>query len=150
MSQTWRLRARTAEAALELIRARLLVARVPFARWRDQLGATADPYPGDDNRISEDDLAEARRLARHVDRAATRLPGESKCLARAMALGRMLRRRAISHTLVIAARPGAARGGDDDLHAWIEASGLILLGNLPGPWARLLTLHSGYKGRLNA
>jgi len=59
----------------------------------------------------------------------------------------MLRRRAIGHTLVIAARPGAARGGDDDLHAWIEASGLILLGNLPGPWARLLALHSASAAR---
>ena len=147
MSETWRLRARTAEAALEIVRARLLVARVPFARWRDQLGATADGPFAAEAPLSADDLAEARRLARHVDRAATRLPGESKCLARAMALGRMLRRRAIGHTLVIAARPGIARGGDDDLHAWIETSGLILLGNLPGPWARLLVLHTGSKAR---
>lgn len=147
MSQTWRLRARTAEAALEIVRARLLVARVPFARWRDQLGVTGGVPSGTEPPLSAEDLAEARRLARHVDRAAMRLPGESKCLARAMALGRMLRRRAIAHTLVIAARPGAVRGGDDDLHAWIEASGLILLGNLPGPWARLLVLHTGSKAR---
>jgi len=139
VSQTWRLRCRTAEAAAEIARARALVAFVPFARWRDRLGtASAGPAVAADGAA----LAEARRLARHVDRAASRMPGESKCLPRAMALGKMLRRRAIPHALVIAARPESRRGGDDDLHAWIEVSGLILLGNLPGPWARLLTLNS--------
>jgi hypothetical protein len=51
-----------------------------------------------------------------------------------MALSWMLRRRAIPHRLAMAARPAGQRGGADDLHAWVEASGIIVLGELPGPW----------------
>jgi len=141
----WRLRARTGEAALEILRARALIAFVPFGRWRDRLGGmvTADADGPDAGGDPSPLAAEARRLARHVDRAAGRLPLAAKCLPRAIALARMLRRRGIPHVLVIAARPGPLRGGEDDLHAWIAVEGLIVLGNLPGPWACLLTLASG-------
>lgn len=65
---------------------------------------------------------------------------ESKCLPRAIALSRMLRRRGIAHRLVIAARPAGARNGADDLHAWIEMGGTIVLGELPGNWIQVLGL----------
>lgn len=148
---TWRLRARTGEAALALLGARGLIAFVPFARWRSWLGDPVQP-PGDIAAPSglppsepTPGQREAGRLARHVDRAAARLPLPLKCLPRAMALSWMLRRRNIAHLLVLAARPGHARGGEDDLHAWVEVNGLIVLGNLPGPWLRLVSLAPSFK-----
>ncbi|MFN3517095.1 MAG: lasso peptide biosynthesis B2 protein [Novosphingobium sp.] len=125
----WHLRGLTLEAALYLLFARVLVAVRPLSRWRQSLG-----HPGSDNPDS-DALVEARRLATHVDRAATHLPGNSLCLPRAIALSRMLRRRGIGHGLVIAVRPPQLRGGSDDLHAWVEVDGGIAIGDLPGPWA---------------
>jgi hypothetical protein len=123
----WRLRARTIEAMIGLIKARLLVRFGRFARWRVRLGlaGTASAF----------EAARAAGLARHVERGAARLPFAAACLPRAMALSTMLQRRGIAHRLTIAARPASARGGDDDLHAWIECGGGILIGDLPGPWS---------------
>lgn len=126
------MRARTAEAAVRLVAARLRVARGGFGHWRDRLGLAGQ--------AAGDQLAEAHRLARHVDRAAGRLPIKLLCLPRAMALSAMLRRRALPHEVVIAARPRGARGGEDDLHAWVECGGETVLGALPGPWAELQRL----------
>ncbi len=129
---TWHLRARTLEALAGLILARAAIAAVPLERWHGRLGlAGAGTVP---------QMAEARQLARHVERAAARLPFEMKCLPRAMALSRMLRKRAIGHRLVVAARPQPARTGNDDLHAWIEVQKSIVIGDLAGPWLVLLTL----------
>ena len=125
----WPLRRLTLEAAFSLLFARVLVALRPLSRWHDSLG-----HPGS-NSPDRQALIEARRLANHVDRAAARLPGTSLCLARAIALSRMLRRRGIGHGMVIAIRPARLRGGSDDLHAWVEVDGGIAIGDLPGPWA---------------
>jgi hypothetical protein len=51
-----------------------------------------------------------------------------------MALHWMLRRRHRSSQLVIAVLPEQARGGVDDLHAWIETGGEILIGELDQPF----------------
>lgn len=131
-SDTWHLRSRTLEAIAWLFAARLAVGFVRIERWRGHLGLAGIPH--------KTDIAEAKRLARHVDRAAGRLPFQSKCLPRAVALSRMLRRRGIAHRLVIAARPANARNGSDDLHAWVELAGVIVLGNLPGNWISVLGL----------
>lgn len=130
--ETWRLRGRTLEAIALLLAARAAIALTPLERWRKHLG-----LEGSD---SETCPAEARRLARHVERAAGYIPFEAKCLPRAMALSRMLRRRKIPHRLAIAARPASARGGNDDLHARVEVGSTIVIGNLPGPWLVLLNL----------
>lgn len=106
--------------------ARLVVAWLPFGIWRGWLGLSGAALP--------DAANEAQRLAHHVDRAASRLPFPTLCLPRAIALSRLLLRRGIPHQLVIAARPASQRGGGDDLHAWIEAGGRIVLGELPGRW----------------
>ncbi len=84
-TDTWRLRRRTLEAMAALAAARARVAFIPLEHWRGQLG-----LPGD---ASDEQLAESRRIARHVDRAAERLPFDFKCLPRAIALAAMLRRR---------------------------------------------------------
>lgn len=117
-----------------LCRARLLVAWVPFDRWRDRLGfaaAQADPPTH---------VAEASRLAADVEWAARRLPFPTACLPRAMALSWMLRRRRIAHAVVIAVRPSQLRQSPDALHAWLEVDGQKILGDLPGPWIETVRL----------
>ena len=136
-ADAWRLRWRTADAMLLLCRARLMIAFVPLRYWRRSLGLAEGPgtiTPG------ELEWREARRLAIHVDRAASRLPGTAACLPRAMALSVMLRRARQPHALVIAARPAAYAGSGDRLHAWVEQSGERLIGDLPGPWIETLRL----------
>ena len=123
----WRARGATLEAMAWLVCARLLIARVPFGRWRPWLGRPAAPEPGDPLLRLDGNLAR-RRLARAVARAAGRLPGESRCLPRAMALQWMLRRRAMGGVLHIGVLPGNARGSLDDLHAWVTRLGEVLIG----------------------
>lgn len=131
-SNPWRLRARTLEAMVGLVAARAVIAMVPLPRWRGCFGLGGAP--------GADALAQARALAAHVRRGAGRLPHSSKCLPQALALSWMLRRRRIAHRLTIAARPTEMRGAGDDLHAWIELDGVIVLGELPGPWMALFIL----------
>jgi len=111
--------------------ARLLVALVPFERWRTGLGSTVQRAGS---------KAEAKRLAGDIEWAAKRLPFESKCLPRAMALSWMLRRNRIDHTVVIAVRPSELRHSSDALHAWVEVAKETILGDLPGPWAEIVRL----------
>ncbi len=87
-------------------------------------------------------LAEVRRLAASVDRAATWLPFTTKCLPRAVALSWILKREQVAHTLIIAVRPERLRGLHDDLHAWVEIGGVKVIGDLPGPWLETLRLGS--------
>lgn len=116
---------------MRLLGARRAVARADLPDWHRRYGLAGEADVAQ--------LGAARRLARHVDRAARRLTLPVKCLPRAMALSIMLRRRAIPHRLVIGARPAVLRTGTDDLHAWIEVGGAIIIGELPGPW---LNVHS--------
>lgn len=123
----WRARGVTAEAMALIALARLLVARVPFARWRSRLGESVSPMPYDTELRLPSNLA-ARRLARAVERAAARLPGESLCLPQAMALQWLLTRRGMGGVVYIGVRPGHARGGLGDLHAWVVREGEVLIG----------------------
>lgn len=125
--ERWRARAATLEAIAWLTLARGLVRWVPFGRWRGALGRPVPPQDGDLSLHREDNLA-ARRLARAVERGAARMPGETKCLPRAMALHGLLSRRGLGSTLVIGVSRSARRGGLDDLHAWIVRNGEVLIG----------------------
>ena len=107
-----------------LLLARGLIVLLPLRYWRDGLGWS------DANR----DNARASRLAAQVERAAWRLPFQTKCLPRAMALSWLLRRAAIGHHVTLALRPPDQRDSADVLHAWVDLDGLIVLGELPGPW----------------
>ncbi|MEO7364953.1 MAG: lasso peptide biosynthesis B2 protein [Sphingomicrobium sp.] len=129
-AELWPHRRRVATAIALLCRARILIAAVPLERWRQTLG--------DDGGAAS--AAEARKLAKQVERAAAWLPFETKCLPRAMALSWMLRRERIRHALVFAVRPAALRDAADGLHAWIEADGDKVIGDLPGPWVETLRL----------
>lgn len=132
----WQARAATVEGMAWLAIARLLVAAIPFGRWRPWLGAPVAPQDGDLELRLDANLGQ-RRLARAVVRATRRLPGESRCLARAMALHWMLRRRGLGGVLHIGVLPGEARGTLDDLHAWVTRSGEVLLGAGDKPHAAL-------------
>lgn len=127
----WTARAQVADAIAALVAARLIVATVPLARWHRALGRRIDgpnlpQLPNDGERLTGN-LA-ARRLARAVERGAARLPGETRCLARALALHAMLRRRRMGDTLLIGVRPRTERGSIDDLHAWVLREGEVLIG----------------------
>lgn len=124
----WRARLETIEAMAGLVVARVLVSAVRLSRWRRLLGqpGTMGPQPETAPRI-------AHHLARVVDRAVMRLPAEARCLPQAMALAWMLRRRGFAPVIVVAVLPGRARGSIDDLHAWVELSGEILIGETDMP-----------------
>jgi hypothetical protein len=110
----------------------VIIATLPFNRWRTRLGGKAHAvHPL---------TADARRFAAHVDWAARLLPFSTKCLPRAMALSWILRSRGIGHCVVFAVRPVELRGAEDQLHAWVEVSGEVILGNLPGPWVETLRM----------
>lgn len=126
------MRRRTAQAIAWLTVARLLVRHVRFASWRSRLGLTGEASPAQ--------VLLTRQLGRHVERAASRLPGTSKCLPQAMALSWMLRARQIPHQVTLMVRPMAARGGLDDLHAMVRCGDQIVLGNISGPWIETLVL----------
>jgi hypothetical protein len=135
--EIWRQRWLTGRAMAWLCLARLLVAFVPFRIWQSSLGnvrryGSIEAKPGSIN--------SALRLASLVERAACRLPFETNCLPRAMALVWMLRIRGLTYTFKLAARPMQARCGKDDLHAWVEVGGITILGAIPGPWIIVLML----------
>ncbi len=139
--EAWRLRRLTLEAMLRVCAARVLVRFVPLGYWRGRLGRAAPAHAAEHAvAASPEHIAEARRLALHVERAAARLPFSTKCLPRAIALARMLQARGRPYSLRIAIRPPAERGGTDDLHAWVEMGGIKVIGDLPGNWVILLNL----------
>jgi hypothetical protein len=132
----WRSRGATVEAMALLAAARFLISRVPFGSWRQWLGTPVPPEGSDPQRHLDSNLGR-RRLARAVIRGAGRMPGESRCLAQAMALQWMLRRRGLGGVIHLGVRPAGKRGNLDDLHAWVTASGEVLIGTGDKPYRPL-------------
>ncbi len=126
---TWLWRLRVGEAALRLTTARLLIAVLPFRYWRSWLGVIG---PADQNGSGAD--TETLLLARAVQRGAARLPFATKCLPRAVALHTMLRRRNLPSQLVLGVLDASLRGSLDDLHAWVESRGEVVIGALDQPF----------------
>jgi hypothetical protein len=81
-------------------------------------------------------LAEARGLGRAVMRTLALMPGDTRCLTRALVLTRLLARRRISATLVI----GARSAPDFLAHAWVEYCGEALLPAGEDSFGRLVEL----------
>jgi Transglutaminase-like superfamily len=108
--------------------ARLLIMLVRFDRWKVRLGPQVGDATGDGEAQWID-----HHLARVVLRGAHRLPFHCACLPQAMALHWMLHRRDRSSDLVIAALPGPLRGSLNDLHAWAEKGGEVLIGETALP-----------------
>ena len=124
----WQPKLRTGAAMVRLCCAQLLVDWVSFDQWCKHVGFDADEVTPLDAAIA------AEQLAADVEWAARRLPFETKCLPRAMALSWKLRDNRIVHSVVIAVRPHQLRQAPDALHAWVEVAGRRILGELPGPW----------------
>lgn len=122
---SWRFRLLVAEAIIRLVTARFLVRHVPFRHWRGFLGQMG----ADVSQIGLRQV-EIGVLVKAIERADARLPFACKCLPRAMALHAMMRRRGISGELVIGVLESARRGSIEDLHAWVETGGEILIGDV--------------------
>ena len=141
----WRARGATLEAMVWLGVARLLIARVAFGRWRKWLGVPVAPETGNPAHWLDDNRSR-RRLARAVMRGAARLPGESRCLAQAMALQWMLRRRGLGGVIHLGVLPGDKRGGLDDLHAWVTHANEVLVGASDEPHCPLFAAANPERG----
>lgn len=78
---------------------------------------------GGDAPATAGELQVAFRLARAVNRVLAIAPRRSRCLVQSLVLTRMLARRGISSSLVIAVAPGR----ELDAHAWVESGHVQLL-----------------------
>lgn len=130
----WRWRALVAESMVRLAVSRLLVRLLPLRWWRSWLG-----LPGPVAQGSGAASTASWILARAVRRGAARLPFQTKCLPRAIALHTMLRRRGLPSRMVIAVLDPRRRGTADDLHAWVESDGEILIGEMEDPFHPVVT-----------
>jgi hypothetical protein len=70
-----------------------------------------------------DDMKVALRLARAVDRTLAFIPRRSRCLVKSLVLTKLLARRGIDSSLLIAVAPGPQL----EAHAWLEAADFTLL-----------------------
>ncbi|WP_256385682.1 lasso peptide biosynthesis B2 protein [Novosphingobium sp. TH158] len=122
-----RSRLETLEAALFLTMARLLIGAVRFERWRKWLGDPAQQACREQPQWID------AYCAKVVMRAVSHLPFDCACLPQAMALHWMLRRRGRAADLVIATLGAPQRGTHDDLHAWVEKGGQMLIGMTTDP-----------------
>ncbi len=95
-----------------------------------------EPSPHRHGPARPDQAAEAHRLARAVVLTLGPLPGDTRCLARSLALTRVLADRAIPSNLVI----GARAAPDFLAHAWVEHEGHALLDSGGGQFERLVEL----------
>ncbi len=81
---------------------------------------------------------DGRRLGAAVERTLQALPQEVLCLTRSLVLLRLLARRGVEGTLVIAVRPDGTL--ELSAHAWVELDGRALLPPAGDGWGRLLAL----------
>lgn len=120
--------------------ARLLVVGVRPAWWAAAIGkrvapgaVLAQPLPiadQDAGAATERPGPEWRQVAltaRLVERAATKLPGITKCLPRAIVVQWLLRSKGIDSILVIAVHAND-RSKEHGFHAWVEHRGDIVIG----------------------
>lgn len=78
----------------------------------------------------------APRLAAVVRRGLSSVPSSSRCLVQSLVLMRLLSRRGIDSSLVIAVRPGRRFAA----HAWVESGGSKLLPAADSPFETLVRL----------
>jgi hypothetical protein len=78
----------------------------------------------------------ALRLACSVRRTLDLIPADSRCLMRSLVVTRLLARRGIEGTLVLAVRADDGFGA----HAWVEVEGQPVLEPASAPFERLAEL----------
>lgn len=120
--------------------ARRALSRAPIAAIVSQLrlqGSRSPPRRSGDRRLAaRDSLVEARRLGSAVTRTLALLPGDTRCLVRSLVLTRLLARRGIPATLVIATRTTPSFAA----HAWVEHAGWPVLSPGDGSFGRIVEL----------
>jgi transglutaminase superfamily protein len=108
------------EVLVTYVRARRALARGrPLPELLAELRAVEAPAPAGGPAA----FALALRLGRVVARTLAPLPGDARCLASSLVLVRMLARRGVDSTFVIAARTEPRFLA----HAWVERDGVPLL-----------------------
>jgi Transglutaminase-like superfamily len=115
-------RRRALEATAELTRASLEIRLLPRKRTVRLLGAVR---PGDtEEHAGPDALREATRVGDTAALVAARLPWHPTCLRQALAVQRMLRRRAIPSRLHL----GVTSPTEATAHAWVTVDGQAVVG----------------------
>jgi transglutaminase superfamily protein len=104
-------------------------------RRRDFRAVVAELRAGDAPAQRDSELA-AARLAAVVRRSLASAPPRSRCLVQSLVLTRLLARRGIDSSLVIAVRPGRSFAA----HAWVESGGSPLLPAADSPFGMLVRL----------
>ncbi|MEM6479190.1 MAG: lasso peptide biosynthesis B2 protein [Pseudomonadota bacterium] len=143
MSKFWKFlrlprqrRAVLAEAAYALTWSQVQLKARPFREVAKAMGRETGAYAQEGDAAT---LDEARELARAVKTAARALPTGALCLAKALALRKMLDRRGIPTACVIGVRASASPD-DLDAHAWVEVAGEIIIGGARSRgYSRLVT-----------
>ncbi len=130
-----RQRGRLIEAMIFLSVAKFLIFAVPMRLWRHSLGRIEKTQPRAASPALTEDAAQARAVATAVLRGVRLLPFGAACLPRAMAAQWMLVRRGRASRLMI-----GVGAGNHPLHAWVEAGGEGILGELPTAYRPNLTL----------
>ena len=115
-----RQRLATLRAGAHLVVAKATVRSTSLDRLGAWAGTVRSGEPADADRL-------ARFWAGRVERAAMRIPGETKCLPKALALRRLLASEGIASRLVIAIHL-TEREQAHAYHAWLERGGAMLVG----------------------
>ena len=121
------------EVLVTYVRARRALARRrPLPELLAELRAVEAPAPAKGPAA----LALSLRMGRVVARTLAPLPGDARCLASSLVLVRMLARRGVDSTFVIAARTEPRFLA----HAWVERDGVPLLRPADAAARRLVQL----------
>lgn len=124
-----------AEIAAVYLRVRRLVGRAQLADLLERLRAGVLD-PGLPAELAAAEHVRAVRLGRAVAGTLAHLPGDTRCLTRALVLTALLARRGIGSTVLLA----VATGEDFKAHAWVEHGGLPLLPAESPGFVRLVAL----------
>jgi hypothetical protein len=120
-----------------------IVAAYGRVRWqlsRSDLRETVSVLRGQSGPAQSQSEAGAEEIGRRLGRATVRtlsvLPTDSRCLMRSLVLSRLLARRGIDSSLVLAVRSGDTFAA----HAWVEHQGCPLLEPADGSFGRLVEI----------
>ncbi len=108
-------RALLREALGALVWSRLAMAFLPFRRLASRI---EDPAGAGASSLGEEASLLVQEVGWAVQAAAGRVPWDSRCLAQALAAGRMLRRRGLPSVLYLGVRRESASGFS--AHAWLR------------------------------